>query len=413
MKPAVLIIGAGQSASQTVDALRRKGFDGSLTLVGEEPELPYQRPPLSKKYLSGALARDRMPIRHQSFYADHGVDLRLGRRAMSIDRATRRVQLDDGSTLPYDTLVLATGSRPRQVTVPGSDLAGIHSLRTMADADRLRDEARPGRSAVIVGGGYIGLEVAATCRELGVEVTVLEMADRVMNRVVCEPVSRYFHEEHQRHGVRIVLGARMQEFLAGADGRVRAVRCTDGSEHAADFVVIGIGVVPTDELARASGLACDNGIVVDEHCRSSDPAIYAIGDCSNHPSPHYGTRVRLESVDNAFEQANSAAANIMGTPTVHDRVPWFWSDQYHHKLLIVGLAQGHDRMVLRGDPAKHSFSCCYLRQGELVAIDTVNQAKDQMAARKLIAARFRPDPAMLADPAIALRDCLREPPPAT
>ena len=412
MKPAVLIIGAGQSASQTVDALRRKGFEGSLTLVGEEPELPYQRPPLSKKFLSGALARDRMPIRHQSFYDDHGVDLRLGRRAMSIDRATRRVQLDDGSTLPYDTLVLATGSRPRQVTVPGSDLAGIHSLRTMADADRLRDEARPGRSAVIVGGGYIGLEVAATCRELGVEVTVLEMADRVMNRVVCEPVSRFFHEEHERHGVRLVLGARMEEFLAGADGRVRAVRCTDGSEHAADFVVIGIGVVPTDELARASGLACDNGIVVDEHCRSSDPAIYAIGDCSNHPSPHYGMRVRLESVDNAFEQANSAAANIMGTPTVHDRVPWFWSDQYHHKLLIVGLAQGHDRMVLRGDPAKHSFSCCYLRQGELVAIDTINQAKDQMAARKLIAARFRPDPAMLADPAIALRDCLRDPPPA-
>ena len=412
MKPAILIIGAGQSASQTVDALRRKGFAGSLTLVGEEPELPYQRPPLSKKYLSGALARDRMPLRHQSFYDDHGVDLRLGRRATSIDRATRRVQLDDGSTLAYDTLVLATGSRPRQVTVPGSDLAGIHSLRTMSDADRLRDEARPGRRAVIVGGGYIGLEVAATCRELGVEVTVLEMADRVMNRVVCEPVSRFFHEEHERHGVRIVLGARMQEFLAGADGRVRAVRCTDGSEHAADFVLIGIGVVPTDELARASGLACDNGIVVDEHCRSSDPAIYAIGDCSNHPSPHYGMRVRLESVDNAFEQAHSAAANIMGTPTVHDRVPWFWSDQYQHKLLIVGLAQGHDRMVLRGDPAKHGFSCCYLRQGELVAIDTVNQAKDQMAARKLIAARFRPDPARLADPAIALRDCLREPPPA-
>jgi 3-phenylpropionate/trans-cinnamate dioxygenase ferredoxin reductase subunit len=356
MKPAILIIGAGQSASQTVDALRRKGFAGSLTLVGEEPELPYQRPPLSKKYLSGALARDRMPLRHQSFYDDHGVDLRLGRRATSIDRATRRVQLDEGSTLAYDTLVLATGSRPRQVTVPGSDLAGIHSLRTMSDADRLRDEARPGRRAVIVGGGYIGLEVAATCRELGVEVTVLEMADRVMNRVVCEPVSRFFHEEHERHGVRIVLGARMQEFLAGADGRVRAVRCTDGSEHAADFVLIGIGVVPTDELARASGLACDNGIVVDEHCRSSDPAIYAIGDCSNHPSPHYGMRVRLESVDNAFEQAHSAAANIMGTPTVHDQVPWFWSDQYQHKLLIVGLAQGHDRMVLRGDPAKQSFS---------------------------------------------------------
>jgi 3-phenylpropionate/trans-cinnamate dioxygenase ferredoxin reductase subunit len=291
------------------------------------------------------------------------------------------------------------------VTVPGSELAGIHYLKTLADADRLREDARPGRSAVIVGGGYIGLEVAATCRELGVDVTVLEMGDRVMNRVVCEPVSRYYEAEHAKHGVEIILGARMQELLGDASGRVRAVRCDDGSEYPADFVVIGVGVIGEDQLAREAGLDCSNGIVVDDHCRTSDPAIWAIGDCCFHPSLHYGARIRLESVDNAFEQGNTVALNLTGTPTVHDKVPWFWSDQYHHKLLIVGLSQGHDRVVMRGDPAAHAFSACYLKDGELIAIDTVNHARDQMAARKLIAARMRPDLAKLANPSIALKDC--------
>lgn len=405
MNVSILIIGAGQAAAQAVDALRRRGHAGPITLVGDEPDLPYQRPPLSKKYLSGALARDRMPIRHQGFYQDHRVELRLGRRALRVDRAARRVGLDDGTELGYDLLLLATGSRPRTLAAPGSGLAGIHYLRTMADADTLRDLARPGRRAVIVGGGYIGLEVAATCRELGVEVTVLEMADRIMNRVVCEPVSAYFHAEHQRHGVGIRLGARVLGFEGDAAGRVSAVRCADGDAHAADFVVAGIGVLPEDQLARDCGLPCDNGIVVDEHCRTEDPSIYAIGDCTNHPSRHYGRRVRLESVDNAFEQANTAAANMLGVPTVHDKVPWFWSDQYHHKLIIVGLAQDHDRVVLRGEPAQHSFSCCYLRGGELIAVDTVNQPRDQMAARRLVAARSRPDPARLADPAVPLKDC--------
>jgi 3-phenylpropionate/trans-cinnamate dioxygenase ferredoxin reductase subunit len=405
MNTSIVIVGAGQAAAQAVDALRRRGHAGPITLVGEEPGLPYQRPPLSKKYLSGAQGGDRMPIRHQGFYQDHRVELRLGRRAVRVDRAGRSVGLDDGSTLAYDLLLLATGSRPRRIVAPGAELAGIHYLRTMADADSLRDEARPGRRAVIVGGGYIGLEVAATCRELGVEVTLLEMADRVMNRVVCEPVSAYFHAEHQRHGVDIRLGARVLGFDGDAAGRVRGVRCADGTVHPADFVVAGIGVLPGDELARDCGLECDNGILVDQYCRTEDPSIYAIGDCTNHPSRHYGRRLRLESVDNAFEQANTAAANMLGVPTAHDKVPWFWSDQYHHKLIIVGLAQDHDRVVLRGDPAQHSFSSCYLRDGELIAVDTVNQAKDQMAARRLVAARARPDPAKLADPAIPLKDC--------
>jgi len=228
----------------------------------------------------------------------------------------------------------------------------------------------------------------------------------VMNSVVCEPVSRYYEAEHLKHGVRIVLGARMQEFSGDARGRVGVVRCADGSEHTADFAVVGVGVLAEDALARRAGLACDNGIVVDEYCRTSDPAVWAIGDCTNHPSLRYGYRVRLESVDNAFEQAGTAALDILGTPVPHDKVPWFWSDQYHHKLLIVGLSQGHDRYLLRGDPTTHTFSAAYLRNGELIAIDTVNNAKDQMAARKLVAARVHPDPAKLADASIALRDCL-------
>jgi 3-phenylpropionate/trans-cinnamate dioxygenase ferredoxin reductase component len=400
----IVIVGAGQAAAQAVDVLRRKGHAGSLVVVGDEDALPYQRPPLSKKYLSGAMARDRLPIRHQAFYDEHRVELRLGRRATSLDRQARRLLLDDGSELAYDALLLATGSTPRRVATPGSALDGIHYLRTMADADRLRDAARPGARVVVVGGGYIGLEVAATCRELGVDVTVLEMADRVMNRVVCEPVSRYYEAEHRKHGVQIVLGARMLDFVGDARGRVAGVRCADGREYPADFAVVGVGVLADDALARAAGLHCDNGVAVDEYCRTSDPAIWAIGDCTSHPSLRYGYRVRLESVDNAFEQAGTAALDILGAPLAHDKVPWFWSDQYHHKLLIVGLSQGHDQWVLRGDPASHSFSAAYLRGGELIAIDTVNNAKDQMAARKLVAARVHPDPAKLADASIPLRE---------
>ena len=400
----ILIVGAGHAAAQLVEVLRRKGFGGELIVVGDEPEVPYQRPPLSKKYLSGELDLERLAIRTSGFYAEHDVVLHLGRSARAIDRSARSVQLDDGTTLAYDTLILATGSLPRPLPVPGAALAGVHTLRTREDADRLRADLVPARHAIIVGGGYIGLETAATLRHLGVEVTVLEMADRVMNRVVAEPISRFYEREHMRHGVRLALGTKLLSLEGNATGRVVAAM-TDRGRVPADLVVVGIGVVPNDGLARSAGLECHDGIDIDELCRSSDPAILAIGDCCNHPSRHYGRRIRLESVDNAFEQANTAAAHLLGTPSPHDRIPWFWSDQYEHKLLIVGLAQGHDRMVLRGDPATKSFSCCYLKNGELIAIDTVNSAKDQMAARKLIPARFRPDPEKLARSDIALKDC--------
>lgn len=400
----VAIIGAGQAAAQLIDSLRRRGYVGAITLVGDEG-FPYQRPPLSKKYLAGELGLDRLQLRQPTYFDEQRVELRLGRRAIAINRHSKQVQLDDGAMLEYEHLVIATGSHPRRLKLPGADLAGVHYLRSLSDADHLRTEVHVGQHAVIIGGGYIGLEVAATLRQLGMEVTVLEMADRVMNRVVAEPVSRYYEREHASHGVKIELGARVLALRGDTDGRIAAVE-TDRGSIAANLVVVGIGVLPTDELAQSAGLACDNGVIVDEYCRTSDPAIFAIGDCSNHPSAHYGRRIRLESVDNAFEQANTVAANITGTPTQHDRVPWFWSDQYHHKLLIVGLADGHDRAILRGDPANHSFSVCYLRDGEFIAIDTVNMAKDQMAARKLIASRMRPDVTKLSDISIALKDCV-------
>jgi 3-phenylpropionate/trans-cinnamate dioxygenase ferredoxin reductase component len=401
----VVIAGGGQAAVQAIDTLRRKGFAGKLVLVGDEPWLPYQRPPLSKKYLAGALERDRLLLRPPHFYESHSIETHLGRRVEEISRREQRVRLDDGSNVAYDALLIATGSRPRALAAPGMDLDGVHFLRTIADVERIRAGWEPGKRLIIVGGGYIGLEVAATARERGLEVTVLEMADRVMNRVVCPQISAFYQGEHARHGVRILCNSRVQA-LAAAPGsrRVRAVVTGSGEEHPADCVVVGCGVVPADELAVAAGLACENGVVVDDRCRTSDPAIYAAGDCTSHPSLHYGRRLRLESVDNAFEQGASAALNMLGIETVHDKVPWFWSDQYDLKLIIIGVGQGYDTVVMRGDPTSHAFSACYLRGGELIAIDTINSPKDQMAARKLIAAHARPSPDRLADHTIPLKD---------
>jgi 3-phenylpropionate/trans-cinnamate dioxygenase ferredoxin reductase component len=403
----IVIVGAGQAADQAVHTLRRKGFTGKLVVVGDEPWLPYQRPPLSKKYLAGALERDRLVLRPQHFYTEHSVETHLGRRVREISREARRVRLDDETVLPYDALLLATGSRPRPLTVPGADLPGVHQLRTIDDVERIRADLATGKRLVIIGGGYIGLEVAATARELGLDVTVLEMADRVMNRVTCKEISSFYETEHARHGVRIITDAKVQALVGDTrTGRVKGVLTADGAEHPADVVIVGVGVVATDELAVAANIECSNGIVVDEYCRTSDPAIYAAGDCTNHPNRHYGRKLRLESVDNAFEQAASAAHNLLGTPTVHDRVPWFWSDQYDLKMIIVGLCQGHDTVVMRGTPASRSFSACYLREGELIAIDSVNSPKDQMAARKLIAARARPQLDKLANSAIPLKDAV-------
>ena len=400
----ILIIGGGQAGAQAVDTLRREGFTGRLVLVSDEPYLPYQRPPLSKKFLSGELAADRLPFRHQSFYDEHRVELKLGIRATRLDPAARRVALASGEEVIYDRLLLCLGAASRQLTCPGTDMPGVHYLRGIADVPRIQAGLKQGARAVIIGGGYIGLENAATARHMGCAVTVLEMADRVMNRVVAATVSEYFAREHRAQGVKIVCNTRVVRLEGGT--QIERVVCADGSTFAADLLVVGVGAVANMQLAGAAGLACENGIVVDEYCRTSDSAIYAAGDCTYHPSLRFDMRVRLESVDNAFEQAKAAALNILERPTVHDRVPWFWSDQFDNKLLIVGLSQGHDQQVTRGDPATRSFTVCYLKGGELLAVEAINHPKDYMAARKLIADRARPDINKLADPSVALKDAV-------
>lgn len=402
MTSTMLIIGGGQAAAQAVDTLRREGFEDRLILIGDEPHLPYQRPPLSKQFLAGELAADRLPFRHLAFYDGHRVELKLGKYAARIHRDAHRVVLSDGEDVAYDRLLLCVGARSRELTAPGAQLPGVHYLRAIADVVAIRDGLKPGASVVIIGGGYIGLETAATACKLGCRVTVLEMADRVMNRVVASSVSEYFAHEHRTHGVKILCNTRVAR-LEGTRSVERVV-CADGSAYEADLLIAGVGAVPNTQLAEEAGLTCENGIVVDEYCRTDDPDIYAAGDCTSHPSRRYGMRVRLESVDNAFEQGKAAAINMLGRPTVHDRVPWFWSDQFDNKLLIVGLSQGFDQQVLRGDPATRGFSVCYLKGGELIALEAVNHSKDYMAARKMIAERAAPATERLADPLIPLKE---------
>jgi len=398
----VVIVGGGQAGAQAVDTLRREGFPGRLVLICDERMLPYQRPPLSKKFLSGQMTAERLLFRHRGFYDEHAVELKLGVRATRIDAAARRVGLSNGEEIQYDRLLLCVGASARRMSCPGSDLAGVHYLRNVDDAAAIREGLKPGARVIVVGGGYIGLEIAATAREMGCAVAVLEMADRVMNRVVASNVSEYFEHEHRTQGVKIICNTRVVRFTG--NGRVEAVICADGSMHPADLLVVGVGAIANTQLAADAGLTCDNGIVVDETCRSSDPAIFAAGDCTNYFSPRYQSRVRLESVDNAFEQSKVAALNILERNVAYERVPWFWSDQYDNKLLIAGLSQGHDQQLTRGDPATRSFSVCYLRGGELLAVEAINHSKDYMAARTLIPKRFRPDLDKLANPQFALKD---------
>ncbi|MGH8150373.1 MAG: NAD(P)/FAD-dependent oxidoreductase [Steroidobacteraceae bacterium] len=401
----VVMVGAGQAAAQAIDTLRRRGYDSAITLVGEEPLEPYQRPPLSKGYLAGTVEAERLLLRPARFYRDHGVDMRLGVRAAAIDRHHGRVELEGGGAIAYEALLLATGSRPLRLNVPGTDLEGVYYLRTAADARRLREALAPGLRLVVIGGGYIGLEVAATCRLRGLEVTVLERAERLLARVASQPVSACYAAEHVLHGVRVVCGTSVRAIVA-ADGsrKVAAVLCDD-STYPADLVLIGVGVAPVDDLAAAAGLECSGGIVVNERCLTSDPRIHAAGDCTISPSPRDGGHSRLESVDNAFEQGTRAGLDLLGLAPMHPTAPWFWSDQFDLKLVIVGLPRGHDRMIVRGVPASRSFSVCYLAASELLAIETVNRGRDQIAARKLIAARAPLDLRRLADPAVPLADC--------
>jgi len=403
----VLIVGAGHAAGQVVATLRQRKFDGHITLVGDEASLPYQRPPLSKKYLSGDMDADRLLVRPADFYEDPSISVHLDTRVVALDLDARTAVSADGKTFDYDKLVLATGSRPRRMDVTGDDLAGVHYLRSIADVDAIRTDLVPEARLTIVGGGYIGLEVAAVATAMGVRVTVVEAANRVMSRVVSPIVSRFYQAEHRRHGVEIILSAKVGGFTGKK--RVAATRLADGEELRSDVVIIGVGAVPNTELAESAGLEIDNGIVVDERCRSSDRNVYAVGDCTWHPNPLLHRRLRLESVQNALDQAKTAALNICGEDGVYAEVPWFWSDQYDHKLQIAGLSEGYDDTVVRGDPDERAFACYYLHDGRVIAVDAVNSARDFLQAKPLIAANAIVDPARLADPTVAIKDLL---PPA-
>jgi len=402
MTAQLIIVGAGQAAAQAVHTLVQQGFTGAVTVIGDEPYPPYQRPPLSKKYLAGALERRRLYLRPEEFYAQHDVDLRLGVRAAALDRERRRIELGDGNVLDYDQLLLATGSRVRRLEVPGADLDGIHYLRSIADADRIAAELAPGRRLVIAGAGYIGLEVAAVARGLGADVTVLEAAERVMARVVCPEVAAFYTDVHTAAGVRIRCGAGVREFTGRQ--RVEAVVAADGTAHRCDLAVVGIGIVPQTELAEQAGLACSDGIDVDDTARTADPAVFAAGDCTSHPNAVLGRRIRLESVHNAIEQAKAAAHSIAGTPQIYAQVPWFWSDQYDLKLQIAGLSAGYDRVVVRGDPQTRRFAAYYLRAGTIIAVDAVNSPRDFVQGKQLVAAHAEIDPATLADPSADLAE---------
>jgi len=395
MAHTVAIAGAGHAAGQVVATLRQKKFDGSIILIGEEPWLPYQRPPLSKKFLAGKLPAERLHFKPESFYDDPGIEVRLETRIDAVDCDGKTLQTTDGETLAFDKLVFATGARPRPLDLPGVELDGIHYLRTIADVTGIRSQLAEDARLVIVGAGYIGLEVAAVASQLNADVTVIEMEDRVMSRVVSPQISTFYQKEHATHGVKLMLSTGISGF--SGNGQVTAVDLTNDGQVAADLVVIGIGIVPNTELATAAGLDVDNGIVVDDHCQTSAVDIFAVGDCTQHPNDILGCRVRLESVHNALEQAKTAASNICGDESCYAQVPWFWSDQYDLKLQIAGLSQGYDQAIVRGDPDSRSFSCLYLRDGQLIAVDAVNRPKDFMQSKALIAAHAVIDPDLLAN----------------
>lgn len=395
MPERLIIVGGGQAAAQAVQSLRQQNFAGSITLIGEEPFLPYQRPPLSKKYLAGELPRERLYLRPASFYADKHVELELGARVAEVDADRRVVRLTDGRKRDYDWLLLATGSRPRRLDLPGAELGGVHYLRSIADADAISAALTPSAHIVLIGAGYIGLETAAVLRQRGLRVTVLEGADRVMSRVVCPAVSAYYHRRHTDAGVDIRYGIDVRAFN-GAE-RVESIDVA-GTSLLCDLVIVGVGVVPNTELASRAGLACDNGIVVDEYARTPDARVLAAGDCTNSLHPLLGRRARLESVQNAVHQAKVAAASICGVPSAYSEVPWFWSDQYDVKLQIAGLSQGYDEVVIRGDPNAGSFTAYYLAGTRLLALDAINSPRDFMHAKKLIASGTRITADELRDP---------------
>lgn len=398
----IVIVGAGQGAGQAAASLRQEGYEGAITVIGDEAFPPYQRPPLSKQYLAGEMPLERVYVRPEKFYADRHISLRTSTRVTKIDPDARQVTTDVGDTVDYEKLLIATGSRPRHLTVDGADLPGIFYLRSIADVDAIAEAMKSARKVVIVGGGYIGLEVASVAVTNGLDVTVLEMEQRILQRVTTPRMSAYYHQLHTGRGLKILTETTVSGF--SGDGRIEKVLCGDSAIDA-DLVIVGIGIIPNIELAQAAGINCDNGIVVDEHCRTSKQDIFAIGDCCNHPNPILGRRLRLESVPNAMEQARVAAANMLGGDKVYAAVPWFWSDQYELKLQMVGFSADGDTEVLRGDMDTNAFAVFYLKNGAVVAVDAVNSPREFMVCKQLYGKQV--DPALLADTDTDLKSLIK------
>lgn len=399
----IVVVGGGQAAASLVAKLRTLGYEGAVTLISDEPVPPYQRPPLSKAYLMGEMAEERLYLRPTEFYADQNIDLRLSTRVDAIDPTARTVAANN-ETIAYDQLALCTGSAPRRLPARiGGDLDGVYSVRTLADVDRKVPEFQPGRRVLVIGGGYIGLEAAAVASKLGLNVTLVEMAERILQRVAAPETSDYFRDLHTGHGVRIIEGVGL-DHLEG-DTRVSRAHLTDGSTLDIDFAIVGVGIEPSTGLAKAAGLTIENGIRTDAFGRTSDPSIWAAGDCAS--LPYRGERIRLESVQNAIDQAEAVAANLLGADTEYHPKPWFWSDQFDVKLQIAGLNTGYDRVVTRPGDKPGSASHWYYRGSELLAVDAMNDARNYMIGKRLIEAGKSPSPDLIVDPATDMKALLK------
>lgn len=400
----VLIVGAGHSGAHLAIALRQRKFAGTVTIVGEEPDLPYERPPLSKEYLRGERLFERILLRPEAFWRERDISLRLGKTVLAVSPAERTVTLTHGEKMQYGTLVWAAGGRPRALTCSGADLHGVHALRSRRDADQLRQQLPFAERIAIVGGGYIGLEAAATLRKLGKQVTVVEALDRVLARVAGEPLSRFCEAEHLAHGVNVLLGAKVER-VEGRGGHANGLQIEGGPCIAADVIIVGIGISPVCEPLLAAGANGGNGVAVDEYGRTSLPDVYAIGDCALHANPYAaGAAVRLESVQNASDMAVTVAKAITGELEPYRAVPWFWSNQYDLRLQTVGLSLHHDDLVVRGEPSSRRFSIVYLRKGHVVAVDCVNSPTEFVQGRALVQNSVAAERAALADPRVPLRD---------
>ena len=377
----VVIIGCGQAGGQAAASLRQEKYEGPITMIGQEPYIPYQRPPLSKQYLSGEQEKEKLSLRQESFYSEKEINLMLETSVLSLDPHKKDLQLEKGETVTYDKLLIATGGRPRKLEVDGHTLKGIHYLRNIDDVDAIKTQMSISQNLVIVGGGYIGLEVASVAIKKGLTVSVLEMESRILERVTTDEMSAFYHQLHTNEGVNILTSTQAKAFKGSET--VESVVCGD-HEIPADLVIVGIGILPNTEMAEAAGLKTNNGLVVNEHCRTSNEHIFAAGDCTNHPNPILNRRLRLESVPNAMEQGRVAASNMLGGSKSYASMPWFWSDQYEHKLQMVGFSKDSDQSIIRGDMASKSFTVFYLKDDSIVAADSVNNPKEFMASKQLV-----------------------------